>query len=117
MTIETIWLRAAENTDLPPASPKPTATSDGVLESAKTIWESADGRISVGVWECTSGTFTARREGYAETCQLLSGRVTIRTAADAVTVTAGDTVVMPDGWEGTWEVHETVRKTYITVVS
>jgi len=60
--------------------------------------------------------FTARRDGYTEICQILSGSVTVRTDGGEVThLTPGSTLVMPSGWSGTWEVHETVRKLFVTV--
>ena len=42
-------------------SKKPTSLTDGQLEASKELWVSADGRIKVGVWECTEGQFTADR--------------------------------------------------------
>ncbi|MBT2231048.1 DUF861 domain-containing protein [Nonomuraea sp. NEAU-A123] len=49
-------------------------------------------------------------------CQILAGRATL-TGEDGQTVelAPGSTVVLPDGWRGTWDVHETIRKTYVTI--
>lgn len=46
--------------------------------------------------------------GYHEICQILAGRATL-TGEDGQTVelAPGSTVVLPDGWRGTWDVHET----------
>lgn len=94
--------------------PKPTALTEGQLEVADTLW-ARDG-LDVGYWECTPGRFTARRDGYTEICQFLAGRVTIEVEGEEpVTLGAGDTLVMPSSWQGVWDVHETVRKLYITV--
>lgn len=118
MTHSIALLRAAAQAPLGSPEPKPTALTPGLVEASMSVWDSADGRTNVGVWECSPGSFTARRDGYTEVCQLLEGRVTIDTeGGESVTLTAGDTMVMPDGWVGVWHVHEPLRKTYVIVNS
>ncbi len=99
--------------ELPEFTPKATS-SDGVLEASVTLWESPDGAVEAGVWECTPGTFTAFRDGYDEVAHIVSGKATV-VAADGNTceLEAGSTLVTPAGWRGTWTVHESVRKTYV----
>ncbi|WP_353814871.1 cupin domain-containing protein [Agromyces sp. SYSU T00266] len=100
--------------DLGAPAPKPTALTRVVLEASASIWAASG--LDVGYWECTPGRFTAVRDGYTEVCQLLAGRVTIEVdGAAPVTLSAGDTLVMPSGWRGVWDVHETVRKLYVIV--
>lgn len=100
--------------DLGPFAPKPTALEEGVLEASDSLW-SIPG-VDAGYWECTPGRFSATREGYAEVCQFLSGRVTIEVEGEEpVTFGAGDTLVTPSGWRGVWHVHETVRKLYVII--
>lgn len=98
---------------LPPHSPKPTSL-DGQTESSATVWESEDGRLESGVWECTPGTFTAFRDGYDEIAHIVSGSATVE-SNDGVVVelTSGSTLITPAGWKGTWIVHATVRKVYV----
>jgi uncharacterized protein len=111
-----IYLTSPATADLGAAAAKPTALTPGLMEAATSLWEQQGRGVDVGVWECTPGVFTARRDGYTEVCQLLSGRVTITVdGGEPVTLTAGDTLVMPSGWVGTWDVHETVRKVYVTI--
>jgi uncharacterized cupin superfamily protein len=100
---------------LPEPAPKPTSL-DGQVESTLVTWEAPDGSTEVGVWECSPGRFTAVRDGYSETCQILSGRATIE-GEDGVSaeLEPGSTIVLPSGWRGTWTVHETLRKTYVIV--
>jgi uncharacterized cupin superfamily protein len=94
--------------------PKPTALTEGLTEASTSVW--APGKIDTGLWECTPGTFTAVREGYTEICTILSGRVTVKTdAEDPREFGPGDVMVMPSGWQGTWEVHEALRK-HFTIV-
>lgn len=98
------------------ATPKPTATTPGQLESGVAAWTSPDGTTETGVWEASPGSFTARRDGFHEVCQILSGRATIVTdGGDTVEVAAGDLFVTPAGWSGVWHVHEQLRKTYVTI--
>ena len=100
--------------DLGPASPKPTALTEGVFEASGSLWEASG--LDVGYWECTPGRFSSTREGYTEVCQFLSGRVTIEVDGEEPgTFGAGDTLITPSGWRGVWDVHETVRKLYVVI--
>ncbi|MFF4757672.1 cupin domain-containing protein [Streptomyces sp. NPDC001292] len=107
------FLADAASADLPPVTPKPTSTT-GQQETTRTLWQSPDGLVEVGVWECDPGHFTATREGYDEVCQVLTGSATVRTEGGAdVELRPGATLTMPAGWRGTWQVHETLRKVYV----
>lgn len=109
----TIHAADARTVDLPPHTPKPTSV-DGQTESSLTLWESSDGVVEVGVWECTPGTFTAFRDGYDEVAQILAGTATVMPeSGDPIELVPGSTLVTPSGWKGSWRVHETIRKTYI----
>lgn len=95
-------------------APKPTALTDGLTEATEPVWTS--GRIETGLWECTPGRFTARRDGYTEICTVLSGSVTLhQEGREPITFGPGDVMVMPSGWVGEWEVHEPLRKHYTTI--
>ncbi|MFB6959417.1 cupin domain-containing protein [Streptomyces sp. NPDC056309] len=107
------FLADAASADLPPATPKPTSTT-GQEETTLTLWQSPDGLVEVGVWECDPGHFTATRDGYDEVCQVLTGSATVRTEDGGdVELRPGATLAMPAGWRGTWQVHETLRKVYV----
>ena len=102
------------NADLGAHQPKPTAVTEGLTEASATAYQA--GRIATGLWECTPGTFTARRDGYTEICTILSGRVTIEVEGqDPEEFGPGDVMVMPSGWEGSWVVHEPLRKHFTTI--
>lgn len=92
----------------------PTAVSGAPYESWHVI--SDDGRVELGIWEVTPGSFRGSNEGSYEQMHFVAGRGTI-TAADGEVTRIGPGVVMfcPDGWSGLWEVDETVRKTYAVV--
>ena len=111
-----VLLSAADTCPIGAALPKPTSTTPGQVESSLTAWTATDGAAETGIWEATPGSFTAVRDGYHEICQVLSGRATVVSeSGDSIEVGAGDLFVMPTGWRGVWHVHETLRKTYVTI--
>jgi uncharacterized protein len=76
-------------------------------------YESADGRIYCGVWECTPGLWRISYEEW-ESCTVISGRsVVTPDGGDAIVLGPGDSLVLEPGFTGTWEVIETTRKTYV----
>ena len=95
------------------AAQKPTGAS-GQLQASRELWSSPDNVVSVGMWECGVGTFTAAREGYAEICQIASGSATVTPTGEAsFELTPGSILVTPNGWTGVWAVHEKIRKMYV----
>ncbi len=77
---------------------------------------SDDGHVSTGIWECTPGVFPSRRDGICELMHFVSGDATI--VDDDGTrheIRPGIVIFLADGWRGTWEIRETVRKTYAIV--
>lgn len=100
--------------DLATGRPVPTAVEGEPYERWQVI--SDDGRVELGIWDVTPGSFQGSCDGYYEQMHFVAGRGTI-TDAEGLTTTIGPGVVMlcPDGWSGTWNVDETVRKTYAIV--
>lgn len=74
--------------------------------------ETADG-LYAGIWESTIGKWQVAYEEW-EFFQLISG-VSVLTEQDKepVTLRAGDAYVIRPGFNGTWEVVETTRKSYV----
>lgn len=100
--------------DLGAFKPKPTTIAGDQQEASRVLWTSPDNTVSIGVWECTPGTFTATRNGYSEVAHIISGRCTLTTSSGETTEHGpGDLVVTNEGWAGTWVVHETVRKLFV----
>lgn len=93
---------------------KPTSIDCEQWEASRELWASTDGKLTIGVWECTAGRFSANREKNSETCHLIRGRITLR-GEDGQTrdLVAGDMLVLPRGWRGEWTLHETTRKLYV----
>jgi uncharacterized protein len=77
---------------------------------------SDDGHVAVGIWECTPGSFASRRDGCCELMHFVAGDATITDDDGTVReVRPGAVIFVPDGWQGTWDIRETVRKTYTIV--
>jgi uncharacterized cupin superfamily protein len=111
--IPTIHEADAASLTMPVATLKPTSR-DGQRESTLPLWTASDGNLELGVWECSPGTFTARRDGYDEVAQIVFGTATVTSdAGDTCELAPGSVFVTPAGWTGTWTIHETLRKTYI----
>jgi uncharacterized cupin superfamily protein len=67
-----------------------------------------------GVWECTPGKWI-RQVMDAEFCTFLRGRAIFTPENEPpFEIIAGDIVYFPRNSKGTWEIIETLRKTYIT---
>lgn len=95
--------------------PKATAEQPGQTESSRTVWESGEG-IRSGVWEVTPGSFRSTRPEYHEMCQIVSGTATItEDDGSSFEIGPGSLFVTPEGWTGHWQVHETLRKVWVTI--
>jgi hypothetical protein len=95
------WGALEEATD--PDTPMQTA--------GLTLWK--DGDQEVGIWECTAGPSFWKLDTHEE-IYIISGRMTVTLdGGDPLDVGAGDAVVFPRGWSGTWQIHETLRKLYV----
>jgi uncharacterized protein len=67
----------------------------------------------IGVWECSPGKWR-RQVKSAEFCHFTAGRCIFH--ADnhpPIHIGEGDVVLFPPNTTGTWEIFETVRKTYV----
>eukprot|EP00523_Entomoneis_sp_CCMP467_P007687 CAMPEP_0168731794 /NCGR_PEP_ID=MMETSP0724-20121128/7443_1 /TAXON_ID=265536 /ORGANISM="Amphiprora sp., Strain CCMP467" /LENGTH=350 /DNA_ID=CAMNT_0008778801 /DNA_START=29 /DNA_END=1081 /DNA_ORIENTATION=+ len=73
------------------------------------------GPTKVGIWTCSSGSFPMKSPlcGF----HVLEGVLLMHNDEDATTqrVVAGDTVVIPKGWTGYWDVIEPVKKLWVVV--
>ncbi len=81
------------------------------VESFHVLHRDANGRS--GIWECTPGRFDSARTGDTELMHFIAGAGTITSADGTVhQIFPGVVLVAPDGWRGTWDIRETVRKVY-----
>ena len=95
-----------------------TARTDAIHGSphsgADTIYTM--GPTEVGYWMCTPGSFPVIDCDSTECFHVLEG-VFFLTNADgtAMRCVAGDTVMLPKGWTGHWDIIETVKKLWVIV--
>ncbi|MFN3825576.1 MAG: cupin domain-containing protein [Pseudorhodobacter sp.] len=96
-------------------APKPTTLTPGQTEASAVLWSSTDGRVKIGVWECTPGRFTADRGAAGEYCHILSGRAVVCNAdgSGQREIGPGDLLVLPQGWAGEWEILSHIRKLFV----
>lgn len=74
-----------------------------------------DRQVIRGIWQMTPGVVTDTEAD--EVFVVLSGRATIEFSdGTQVAVGPGDVVVLTEGAETTWTVHETLRKVYQATV-
>ena len=82
------------------------------VQSAATVFASADGRFTCGIWDCQPGkwrvVFTE-----SEFCHLVKGAIVVRgDDGSERTFRAGDAFVSPAGFTGTWDVLEPTTKLF-----
>lgn len=100
--------------DLGALADKPTTLTPGQTEATHPLWTSPDGKVEIGVWECSPGRFTADRSSAAEFCHFLAGQIVMtRTDGTSVKLGPGDAILLPRGWKGIWEIAEHTRKIYV----
>ncbi len=80
-----------------------------------TTWnlEEASGGIYAGLWQSTPGKWRISYDEW-EYFHILSGHsVVTEDGGEAVTLKAGDRLILRPGFRGTWEVIETTLKDYV----
>ena len=102
--------------DVGPLEAKPTSFEGHQREAAVSLYSSPDGRVDMGVWECTPGRFRADRSKSSEFCHILTGLVALSHGDGRIEhFGPGDAFNLPLGWKGEWQVIEHVRKVYVAV--
>ena len=112
----TITFRAAELSDLdakPLGPPSAEPLTGEIMTGSFVPFISDDGRILCGTWECAPGASRWEFTDRGEFIHVLSGRMTVQPdGGEGAELTAGSSAVFPLGWQGTWTVHETLRKVF-----
>jgi uncharacterized cupin superfamily protein len=81
-------------------------------QAVANAYSSGDERFHCGIWEGDVGAWRVRYTEH-ELCHMLAGRVRMSGDDGSQTVVAaGDSFVIPAGFEGVWEVLEPARKLY-----
>jgi hypothetical protein len=88
------------------------ATGPEMMTSSFTLWEDDKGS-EAGIWECTPGPSRWSLETH-EFVHIVFGHMTVtRDGEDPVVIGPGDSVFFERGWQGTWDISETLRKLYV----
>ncbi|MEI7760995.1 MAG: cupin domain-containing protein [Thermoleophilia bacterium] len=116
LTVAGITVTDPLGVSLEAIGPKPNTLAGAPVESAHEIY--AEGRLEIGVWEVTPGSFTTVKNGVSELMHFIAGSGTI-VGDDGMTtlIAPGVVLITPDGWSGTWHVSETVRKVYAIIAT
>ena len=83
------------------------------IAQAATAQEQTDEAVgaSIGVWESSPGVFRRylknREFSHIVSCTFPPD------GGEPVELRAGDAVLFPENCEGVWDIHETLRKTYV----
>mmetsp|Transcript_16997 Transcript_16997/g.42889 ORF Transcript_16997/g.42889 Transcript_16997/m.42889 type:complete len:326 (-) Transcript_16997:276-1253(-) len=90
------------------------ASHGSPITSSRVIYSA--GPTEAGSWSCTPGSFPVVNRGTTEFFHVLDG-VFFLTNADGTAQRCGpgDTVVLPKGWSGHWDVIEAVRKLWVVI--
>lgn len=100
---------------LEPQGVRPDAIHGSPSTSSQTIYDI--GPTKVGVWTCTPGSFPVHNRPTTECFHVLEGVFFLTNASDGTArrCVAGDTVILPKGWSGYWDVIEPTKKLWVVV--
>ena len=103
----------AATAELEDWGPLEEATGPEMSTAGFTLWKNETTEAESGIWECTPGPSRWELETN-EFVHVVSGRMTVtEDGGSPVDLGPGDTVVFSLGWNGTWDIHETLRKLYV----
>lgn len=104
----------SELDERPLAPPSAQPLSGPIMTRGKAAYVSEEHGIVSGIWESEPGLSRWTFEDRGEFIFVVSGRMTVtEDGEDAVELTPGDSAIFPVGWTGTWEVHVTLRKSFV----
>ncbi|MHB9798993.1 cupin domain-containing protein [Pseudomonas sp. MT3] len=109
-----ILLAATASLALPSATPVKEPLGEPVAAAATHAREAANGLLT-GVWECSPGRW--RRQVLAsEFSHFIAGHCFfIPDDGEPIELRAGDAVLFPANCAGTWDIRETVRKSFVII--
>ena len=95
--------------------PAQAVLSGQANEMGELLHSTGDEALSIGVWECTPYSEILKYPGHTtEYCHVLKGKVALSNPDGTVEVfEQGDSYIVPAGYEGKFEVLETLRKIYV----
>ncbi|WP_312936242.1 cupin domain-containing protein [Pseudomonas sp.] len=107
-----IQFKHTERAVLETSNPVAVPLGEPVAVTSVTCVERGDG-VETGIWECTPGRWR-RQIVQQEFCHFIKGRCTFTPDdGEQLFIEAGDALLLPANSTGTWDIQETVRKTYV----
>lgn len=98
--------------------PKACFTTDDTTELSHRFYESEDGRITAGVWECAPCKLEIPGYPVDEKMTIISGQLVITNEAGVEeTFGPGEVVFAPKGSKFTWHITEHLKKYFMTFSS
>ncbi len=113
LKIDGITVASIDLEDRGPFGPPLGEPLDGPMATAGLrLWESADGSVRTGLWECGEGRFhTTFDRGEGEFIWVVAGKLICAEDDGPTTRLApGDAMLFPPGWSGEWRIEGTLRK-------
>ena len=96
------------------SAPVAVPLGEPVAVASTTSVERDDG-VETGIWECTPGRWR-RQIVQQEFCHFIKGRCTFTPdGGEPLVIEAGDALMLPANSTGTWDIQDTVRKTYVLI--
>ncbi len=93
--------------------PVPTMIAGASQTSGKLLYRRTDRGAESGIWICTPGLWDCHVTG-DELCHFLTGRCTYtHESGEKIEILPDTAAYFPQGWRGTADVQETVRKVYM----
>jgi uncharacterized protein len=84
--------------------------------TSKTIYSTGPS-TEIGFWMCTPGSFSVSHKTHTEWFHVLEGVFFLTNHVDGTSqkCVAGDTILLPQGWRGDFDIIETVKKLWVEV--
>jgi uncharacterized cupin superfamily protein len=97
----------------PAGTPPNPEGGEAARLSKQEAFAAPDGRMKTGIWEATPGRFR-RAVMDAEFSHFIAGHATfVADDGQIFEFREGDAAFFPPGTQGTWTIHDTLRKTYV----
>ena len=85
------------------------------VAATRCISEARTDGVETGIWECSPGRWR-RHIVQQEFCHFISGHCTFTPdGGEPIEIRAGDAILFPQGTTGIWDIHETVRKSFVLI--
>jgi uncharacterized cupin superfamily protein len=114
VTFRSAALGPMDLVEKPLGQPSAEPLTGEILTRSAIAFTSEDKKIVSGTWECEPGTSRWEFLERGEIIHVIAGRMSVtKDGEEAVELSAGISAVFPVGWQGTWTVHETLRKVFV----